>query len=121
MRWRPRRPPLRAWVFVVRIVYAMLAVSDTCCCVAAVNGEGEGLFGSVCSRAAMGLIVDIGVVSGLSETKVFSISMPVAAVHISSTGGLASDHGTVNRGLSQRLWVLGSSYLNMRFWWRSGG
>lgn len=96
----------------------MLAVSD-CCIAAAVNGEGDGLLGSVCKRAAMGLIVAVG--SGVSEGKLFSISMPVAAVHISSIGGRASDHGTVNRGLSQRLWVLGSSYLKMRFWCRSEG
>lgn len=66
----------------------------------------------------MGLVV---VVSGASGGKFFSISMPVAAVHISSIGGLASVHGTVNKGLSQRLWVLGSSYLNMRFWCRAEG
>ena len=100
-------------MFVVRIVYAILAVSDGW--TVAVKGEGEGLLGSVCSKAAMGLIVGVVAVSGVSEAKVFSISMPVAAVHISSIGGRASDHGTVNRGLSQRLWVLGSSYLNMRF------
>ena len=34
---------------------------------------------------------------------------PVKAVQISSTWGDASDHGTMKRGLSQRLWVLGSS------------
>lgn len=35
--------------------------------------------------------------------------MPVRAVQISAIGGEASVHGTVKRGLSQRLWMLGSS------------
>lgn len=35
--------------------------------------------------------------------------MPVKAVHISSAGGVGSLHGTVKSGLSQRLWVVGSS------------
>lgn len=34
---------------------------------------------------------------------------PVKAWKMSATGGSASDQGTVKRGLSQRLWVLGSS------------
>lgn len=34
---------------------------------------------------------------------------PVKASNMSATGGSASAHGTVNRGLSQRLCVLGSS------------
>lgn len=35
--------------------------------------------------------------------------VPVIAAQMSPTGGAASDQGTVNSGLSQRLWVLGSS------------
>lgn len=35
--------------------------------------------------------------------------MPVRAVQISAIGGDASVQGTVKRGLSQRLWMLGSS------------
>lgn len=35
--------------------------------------------------------------------------VPVIAAQMSFTGGAASDQGTVNSGLSQRLWVLGSS------------
>lgn len=34
---------------------------------------------------------------------------PVRAWKISAIGGVSSDQGTVKRGLSQRLWVLGSS------------
>ena len=35
--------------------------------------------------------------------------MPDRAVQMSAEGGSGSDQGTVKRGLSQRLWVLGSS------------
>ena len=38
-----------------------------------------------------------------------SMAMPVRAWKISAVGGSASSQGTVKSGLSQRLWVLGSS------------
>lgn len=47
--------------------------------------------------------------------------MPVRAVQISATGGSLSVQGTVKRGLSHRLWVLGSSYRKIRFSRRAGG
>ena len=48
-------------------------------------------------------------------------AMPVRAVQISAIGGFASLQGTVKRGLSHLLCVLGSSYRKMRFWRRAGG
>ena len=95
------------------MVYATLAVSD--------GGGGFDcelllLLGSMLRRAAREFVSD-AVEVGLF----FSIAMPVVAVHISAIGGVGSVHGTVNKGLSQRLWVLGSSYLNMRLWCRSDG
>jgi hypothetical protein len=84
---------------VERMVNAMLAVSE----------GGGGLagweLGSVWRRAAR----EFGGGVASEDVGVFSIAMPVVAVHISSMGGVGSVQGTVKRGLSQRLCVLGSS------------
>lgn len=59
------------------------------------SDDGEGF------EVDVRLDVEVGV--GLD------IVWPVNAVHIASMGGVGSDQGTVNRGLSQRLFVEGSS------------
>lgn len=74
-------------VVVVRaVVVAMLAVSD-------------GTWG----------VVGVGVGLVMGSVGVDGCGMPVSAVQISAIGGCSSNQGTVKRGLSQRLWVLGSS------------
>lgn len=50
---------------------------------------------------------DTGVCAGAVDAE--GRLVPVSAVQMSAVGGSASDQGTVKRGLSQRLWVLGSS------------
>ena len=70
----------------VVVVVAMLAVSD---------GTWE--------------VVRVGVASVVASVGVEGCGMPVNAVQISAIGGSWSTQGTVKRGLSQRLWVLGSS------------
>lgn len=57
----------------------------------------------------------------LSVSEIDGQGIPVRALQMSATGGAASAKGTVNRGLSQRLCVLGSSYRKIRFWKKSGG
>lgn len=74
-------------VVVVRaVVVAMLAVSD-------------GTWG----------VVGVGVGLVMGSVGVEGCGMPVSAVQISAIGGCSSNQGTVKRGLSQRLCVLGSS------------
>lgn len=76
-------------VVVVRavvVVVAMLAVSD-------------GTWG----------VVGVGVGLAMGSVGVEGCGMPVSAVQISAIGGCSSNQGIVKRGLSQRLWVLGSS------------
>lgn len=76
-------------VVVVRaavVVVAILAVSD-------------GTWGVVA--------VGVGLVMG--SVGVEGCGMPVSAAQISAIGGCSSNQGTVKRGLSQRLCVLGSS------------
>jgi hypothetical protein len=80
---------------VVAVVNATLAVS-----------ESRGYEGEAEEVSVVGVRRVVDVVLG---TEVRSRAIPVAAVQISSTGGAGSDHGTVNRGLSQRLSVVGSS------------
>lgn len=76
-------------VVVVRaavVVVAILAVSD-------------GTWG----------VVAVGVGLVIGSVGVEGCGMPVSAVQISAIGGCSSNQGTVKRGLSQRLCVLGSS------------
>lgn len=51
---------------------------------------------------SLGIAVSVG-------ASVDGRTTPVKAAKMSATGGSGSSQGTVNRGLSQRLWVLGSS------------
>lgn len=82
-RVRVRRPVPGAPVAPV----AMLSVSE----VVLMDAVGAGVMLEVCGAVADGC------------------GIPVSAVQISAIGGSASKYGTVKRGLSQRLWVLGSS------------
>jgi hypothetical protein len=78
----PRLPPM------VRVPVAILAVSEMV------------VFARESVRLGIGAVVSVSV-DGRTT--------PVRAWKMSATGGCGSSQGTVKRGLSQRLWVLGSS------------